>query len=258
MNEEELIKYYNKFNEDKRLNTKHGMVEYLTAMKYIHKCLDNFNNPSIIDIGAGTGRYSIALSNEGYDVTAVELVKHNLRVLESKNSNVKAYLGNAINLSKFKDDSFDIVLLFGPLYHLINEEDKVKALEEAKRILKPNGYILISYCMNEYAVITYAFKENNIKDCILNNMLDENYHCLAKDNDLYSMVRLEDINRLNDKVSLKRIKIVAQDGATEYMKDIINKMDDETFKIYLDYHFSTCERLELLGSSRHILDILKK
>lgn len=258
MNENELINYYNKFNEDKRLTTKHGKVEYLTAMKYIHEYLKEYDNPSIIDIGAGTGAYSISLANEGYNVTAVELVKHNLRVIEKNSSKVKAYQGNALDLSRFNDNNFDITILFGPMYHLISMDDKIKALNEAKRITKENGLIFISYCMNEYALLTYGFKENNIIECIKNNTVDNSYHITPKDNDLYSMVRLEDINYLKDQTNLKRIRIIAQDGPSEYMKDIINKMDDEVFKYYLDYHYKTCERIELLGASRHILDILKK
>ncbi|MEG0266446.1 MAG: SAM-dependent methyltransferase, partial [Bacilli bacterium] len=69
MNEEELIKYYNKFNEDKRLNTKHGQLEFITAMKYIEEVIKNIKTPKILDIGAGTGKYSLSLANMGYDVT---------------------------------------------------------------------------------------------------------------------------------------------------------------------------------------------
>ena len=258
MNEENLINYYNKFNEDKRLTHRHGIVEYETTMKYIKKYLNKMNNPKIIDIGAGTGKYSVALANEGYDVTAVELVKHNLMTLKAKNSTVKAYLGNAINLAKFKDNSFDMVLLFGPLYHLISKEDKLKALMEAKRIVKEDGLILVSYYMNEYAIITHGFKDNNILDAIKNKEVDDTFHVTPKQTDLYSMVRLEDIDELNKLSNLKRIKILAQDGPSDYIRPIINKMDDETFKTYMNYHFSTCERKELLGASSHVLDILKK
>lgn len=258
MNEENLITYYNKFNEDKRLTHRHGIIEFNTTIKYIDKILKNMNNPKIIDVGAGCGKYSIYLSDKGYDVTAIELVKHNLMTLKSKNKNVKAYQGNALNLSKFKDNSFDMVLLFGPLYHLINMEDKLKALMEAKRIVKEGGYILISYYMNEYAIIKHGFMENNITSAIKNGDVDKTFHITPKETDLYSMVRIKDINYLKCKANLKRVKIISQDGPSDYIRPVINKMDDETFKLYFKYHLKTCEMKELLGASSHVLDILKK
>ena len=87
----ELEEYYNKFNEEKRLLSRHGQVEFRTSMKYIHQCIEALDRKpedvKILDIGAGTGRYSVTLAEEGYDVTAVELVKYNLGILKSKNSN---------------------------------------------------------------------------------------------------------------------------------------------------------------------------
>ena len=85
-----LENYYGKFCEDKRL----------LSMKYIHKYLKPEDR--ILDIGAGTGRYSVALSNEGYQVDAIELVKYNLGVLKAKKSNVKAYQGTALDLSRYQ------------------------------------------------------------------------------------------------------------------------------------------------------------
>lgn len=258
MNEQELIKYYNKFNEEKRLNTRHGQVEFLTSIKYINHYLKEFKNPNIIDIGAGAGKYSEYLANKGYDVTAVELIKHNVRKIEALNLNIKVIQANAINLKKIKDESYDITLLFGPMYHLITKEEKISALNEAKRITKKGGIIMVAYCMNDYAIITHGFKDNNIISCIKNGELDENFHCTPEKSDLYSMVRLEDIDELNNVVSLKRIKIISPDGPANYMRSTLNKMDDETFKIFLDYHFKTCERLDLIGAAYHTLDILRK
>ena len=157
-----LDEYYNKFNEDKRLTRRHGIVEYTTSMKYIHEFIPADKKIKIIDIGAGTGKYSIALSLEGHDVTAIEPAAPNLGKLKAKKSNVKAYQGNALDLKKFTENAHDITLLFGPMYHLISHEDKIKALLEAKRVTKPGGYLFVAYCMNEYSVLTYGFKEHHI------------------------------------------------------------------------------------------------
>lgn len=254
----ELEKYYNKFCEDKRLTRKYAQVEFLTSMKYIHEYLENNKNSKILDVGAGTGRYSVQLANEGYDVAAIELVKHNLGILKSKGSTVKAYQGTALDLSRFSENTFDMTLVFGPMYHLYTLEDKVQALKEAERVTKTGGVILVAYCMNEYSVLTYGFKENNIRTSIENGKLSEDFHVISEPEDLYDYVRIEDINKINEQVNLKRIKLIAADGPANYMRSVLNSMDEETFQIFLDYHFSTCERSDLLGASGHTLDILRK
>lgn len=255
----ELEKYYNKFCEDKRLTRRHGQVEYITSMKYIHEYLKDNKLMKILDVGAGTGRYSVQLANEGYDVTAIELVKHNLGVLKSKGSTVKAMQGTALDLSRFSENTFDMTLVFGPMYHLFKFEDKVKALQEAKRVTKVNGVILVAYCMNEYSVLTYGFKENNVLESIKNGKLDEKFHVISEPEDLYDYVRIEDINRVNEAAAgLQRVKLIAADGPANYMRPILKAMDEDTFKTFVNYHLSTCERPELLGASAHTLDILRK
>ena len=87
------------------------------------------------------------------------------------------------------------------------------------------------------------------------------YHLLANGNsidDLYSYIRLDTINQLNEDVGLERIQIIAADGPSDYMRPILNKMDDETFELFIKYHLATCERQELIGASSHTIDILKK
>ena len=210
----------------------------------------------ILDIGAGTGRYSVALANDGYDVTAVELVKYNLGILKSKNSTVKAYQGNAVKLKRFENDSFDLALLFGPKYHLHTKEDQLKALSEAKRVTKKDGVILVAYCMNEYSVLTYGFKENHIKESLAEGKLSEDFQVLSKEEDLYRYMRLEDINALNEEMGVTRIKIISPDGPSDFMRPTLNAMDEETFKIFVEYHLSVCERADLIGAGSHTLDIL--
>lgn len=260
----ELELYYNKFNEEKRLDSRHGQVEFITSMKYLHKYLYELEQTmpkseiKILDVGAATGRYSVPLAEEGYDVTAVELVKHNLARLKAKGSAVKAYQGNAMKLKRFEDNTFDVVLVFGPMYHLHEKEEKIKALSEAKRVVKPGGKILVAYIMNEYSVITYAIKERHIKEGVQTGMLDEAFHCTKKANELYSFVRTEDIAELNAEVGLQRLEIIAADGAANYIRPYLNALDEEEFQYFIQYHLATCERSDLLGASGHLVDILQK
>ncbi|MDD2979375.1 MAG: class I SAM-dependent methyltransferase [Hespellia sp.] len=258
---DEIKQYYNKFNEEKRLNSRHGQVEYRISMKYIHEYL-KLDKPKeeihILDIGAGTGRYSVALANEGYDVMAVELVKYNLGILKSKGSTVKAIQGNALNLSKLPDEQFDVTLLFGPMYHLFTYEDKKKALEEAKRVTKSGGVILVAYCMNEYGVITYAFKERHIGECMAENRLSEDFHTLSEEKNIYDYVRVEDMDRLNEAVGLQRIKILSPDGPANYMRPFLNQLTDEEFEWFIQYQTAVCERADLIGAGAHAVDILRK
>ena len=248
---EKLSNYYNKFNEDKRLDSRHGQVEFLTSMKYIHEYIDK--NDRIIDIGAGSGRYCIALKDEGYDVTAVEYVRPNIGKIKAKNKDIKVIEASAIDLSMFEDDEFDVGIMFGPMYHLYSNEDKLKALKEAKRICKK--YIFVTYIMNEYSVIEYAFMENNYKN--VKDKLDATYRIDDPDN-LFFQVRIEDIDKLNEMADLKLIRRFASDGPSDYIRHTLNEMDDETFNAFIDFHQSTCERKELLGASSHIVDILSR
>lgn len=272
-----LEKYYNKFKEEHRLSTRHGTVEFTVSMKYIRGFLGEIENLNrsdgnanhdgasrrgeikVLDIGAGTGRYSVALSREGYDVTAVELVQHNLDILRSKHENVKTWQGNALDLHFLPDATFDLTLLFGPMYHLHTKAEKLRALEEAKRVTKKGGFILVAYVMNEYAVLTYCFREGKIGEVLKNGGLSKNFHTLTSaDKDLYSYTRLEDMDNLNEKAGLRRVKIFAPDGAADYMRRELNALGEEDFRSFIDYQLSVCERPELLGASSHTVDVLVK
>lgn len=262
-----LEQYYNKFNEEKRLDSRHGQMEFRVTMKYIHQALDTLmaergygdrSELKILDIGAGTGRYSVPLCEEGYSVTAVELVKHNLGLLKSKNSNVVAMQGNALNLKKHPEGTYDLTLLFGPMYHLLTTEERVKALSEAKRVTKSGGYILVAYVMNEYAFVAYAIQENRIGECMEKGMLSEDFHTVPVEESLYAFARIEDINMYNEQVGLSREKIISPDGPVNYIRPFVNKLSAEDFEILVKYQMATCERMDIIGAGAHTVDILRK
>ena len=256
-----LEDYYNHYDEEGRLLSRHGQVEYLTTMKYIRECLSGMTDPAILEIGAGTGRYSVTLAKQGHRVTAVELIPRNLEILKSKldgTERITPILGNALDLSVLPDASFSVTLVLGPMYHLYTREEKLQALSEAVRVTKPGGYLLVAYCMNEPTIISYVFGKNKLREVTDRHMLTSDWHCISEPKDLFEMVRTEEIAALDAEVPVQRIKLVAVDGAANYMRPVMDAMDDETFGRWMDYHFTTCERQDLIGASHHTLDILQK
>ena len=239
-------------------------------MKYIHIYLDEAakrlggsgtdcrSQIRLLDIGAGTGRYSVVLAEEGYDVTAVELVRYNLGVLKKKASSVKAMQGNALNLKKLESASYDVTLLFGPMYHLFGFEQKLRALSEARRVTKPNGVILVAYCMNEYSVITYGFKERNVLSCMAEERFTEDFKTISSPDKLYDYMRIEDIDALNEAAGLRRIKILSPDGPANYIRPFLNQLTDEEFELFVRYQMAVCERADLIGAGAHTVDILRR
>ncbi len=255
MNEENLINYYNKFNEDKRLKTRHGEVEFFVVTNYINKYLNK--NDKIIDIGAGTGIYSKYYFNKGYYVCAVELVKHNIREIE-KVDGIKCLNLNATNLNGISDNTYDITLLFGPLYHLLTNEEKEKALSEALRVTKKGGIIFECFTLKDFAILKHGFIDNNIKDDLKKNNIDKDFNNVKDEDNLYSFVDLDYIKKLNNKLGLQILEIVSEEGPTEYMRKIINNMDSETFDMFKNYVLKISNKKEMIGLSRHALIITKK
>lgn len=250
-----IEQHYNKHPEDLRLQRRHGIVEFETTMYHLHRFLkpESF----ILDIGAGTGRYTSALMAEGFEVKAVELVKRNIDVFLKREPKADVVKGDARNMPFLPHDTADITLLLGPLYHLIGDEEKAKALAEAKRVTKPGGLIFVAYLMNEYSILSYCFDEERIEDLMEKGVVDDNFHICAQKDELYDYIRLEDINRLNEKVGLERVTIFSPDGAADYMRTRLNRMSEKTFARFIDYQKCISERMDLIGAGSHTVDVVR-
>lgn len=249
-----IEKHYNKHPEDLRLLRRHGIVEFETTMHHLHR----FLKPSqqIYDIGAGTGRYSSALMAEGYSVKAVELVKHNIDVFLKREPTADVVQGDARDMSFIPDGAADVTLLLGPLYHLIGDTEKLKALNEARRITKPGGLIFVAYLMNEYSILSYCFDEDRIGGLIENGFVDKDFHVQTPEGELYDYVRIDDVNRLNEMAGLRRVTVFSPDGAADYMRTQLNRMSDDTFARFIEYQKCISERQDLIGAGSHIVDVV--
>ncbi len=255
-----LTEYYSNYDEDSRLASRHGSVEYLTTMRYIDKYLKP--GMRILEIGAGTGRYSHELARRGYRIDAVELVQHNIDIFRSNTQSgecVSIRQGNAKDLRFFADNTFDITLLLGPMYHLFTVKDQQQALSEAIRVTKRGGVVFAAYCGNEATLIQYCFKRGMLREERYQKLIDPvTFKASSDPSELFELYRREDIDALMKDFSVKRLHFVGTDMATNYMRAEIDEMDDDFFAMYLRYHFATCERTDLVGASHHFLDIFRK
>ena len=257
-----LNEFYSSYDEDSRLLQRHGSVEFLTTMRYIEKYIKPGDR--VIEIGAGTGRYSHALARQGYTVDAVELIGHNIEVFRKNtlpSENITITQGNALDLSSFQDSKYDITLLLGPLYHLYSIEDKRQALREAIRVTKPGGIVFAAYVISDGCLLDEGFNRGNINvaEYIEKGLLHaKTFAAKSEPEDLFELVRKEDIDELMSVFPTTRLHYVASDGCALFMREAIDRMDDETFELYLQYHFATCERSDLAGVTSHSIDIFRK
>lgn len=257
---EYLTAFYADGDEDSRLLSRAGTVEFTTTMHFIEKYLHP--GARIIEIGAGTGRYSHALAQMGYAVDAVELMDSNIEIFKKHTQPGEAVTvtqGNALDLSAFAGERYDITLLLGPMYHLYTEEDKLQALREAIRVTKRGGVIFAAYCMSDASILQYGFLRGNIHTLMERNMLDPvTFKAFSTPQDIFELHRKADIDALRAHFPVTQLHFVAADGFAHYMRGTVENMDDDTFTLYLKYHLATCELPELTGYSNHTLDIFRR
>lgn len=247
-------------DEDVRLRGRRGMVEFLTTMRYIERYLKR--GDKVFEIGAGTGRYSHALAQRGYTVDAVELLEHNIEVFQQNTlpgEPVTVRQGNALDLSGFGDNTYDLTLLLGPMYHLFTVDDQRRALTEAIRVTRPGGVVFAAYCGSDATAIQYCFIRGMFKEPHYRALADPVTFKLHSDPaEVFALHRREDIDGLMGGLPVERLHFVGTDMATGYMRDTIDQMDDELYELYLQYHFAICERSDLVGASNHFLDVFRK
>lgn len=255
-----LTEFYSNYDEEGRLLSRHGQVEYLTTMRYIEKYLRS--GMKILEIGAATGRYSHTLARKGYRVEAVELIQHNIDIFEAltqPGEDVTIRQGNAKDLCFFEEESFDMTLLLGPMYHLFAVEEQLQALSEAIRVTKTGGIIMAAYCGNDATLVQFCFGRGMLKEQRYRELVDfDTFKASSDPAELFQLYRIEDIDALMAHFAAERLHFVGTDMATNYMRPVVDEMDDAFFDLFLQYHFTICERQDMVGVSHHFLDIFRK
>lgn len=252
---EQIQKTYEVFHEDTRLNrSKAARVEFLTNTRYIERYLKP--GAKILDVGAGAGEYSLHFARKGYEVSALELTDSNIKAFRSKmtpEDRIDLVQGNAVDLSRYADDSFDAVLLFGPLYHLHKNEDAQKCIAEAKRVCKKDGKIFFAFISNDMVILTeFSYRPDYF------TAGDYDKETFKLEDFPFVFHTVDGCRKMLRDGGIHVLHEVASDGVSELLEEKINAMDDEDYAQYLRYHFYICEKPEFLGMTNHLLFVGEK
>ena len=250
--------YTSDCNEDERLLSRHGNVEFLTTTKYLDELLKK--EDKILEVGCATGRYALHYADLGYDVTGIDFVQANIDVLKSKikpGMKIRAEQGDAIDLTRFDDNTFDKTLVLGPLYHLYTEEDIDKAIKEAIRVTKPNGYLALAYLTHDSIMVDWALKDHHLIDGYPKDF-DDDFKMTATPEGVFRAFYVDEFNDIMKRYPVEEYKTIATDGMAHHMKKELGDLTDEEFEVWMNYHLKTCERKDLIGWSNHVLYIGRK
>src|ERR1017187_4299154 len=139
MTDPHIVRYYQEFDEHSRLRGGHGELEFVRSMDLLGRHLPPAP-ARVLDIGGATGPYSEALAGRGYEMHLVDPMENHVEAARTRPGIASASVGDAREL-QWPDAFADAVLLMGPLYHLVEAAGRLRALREARRVLKPGGMI---------------------------------------------------------------------------------------------------------------------
>ncbi len=247
-----------------RLKVRHPYEKYITT-----HMMDRYiiREDRILDIGGGPGHYSIHYARLEHAVTLLDLSDENVRFAKKKarqyGVKIRALQGNAMDLSEIEDNSFDIVFLMGPLYHLMSEKSRICAIREAIRVLKPGGYLFCSFILMFGGVI-YGLRE--LQDTILLPKEQELFDVAAQDKSLsfeaftYAyMTTVRDAKALMAGFpDLKTETVFGQESILSPYKNVLSKSPKRIRQAWYDYAIRFCEKEEYLTHTEHLMIVSSK
>ena len=266
----EVLSYYDAFDEEGRLARGAGLLEFVRMQELIRRF-----TPSpprvVLDVGGGPGRYSCWLARSGYEVHLVDPVaKHIKQAREASASQPEHPLasvvqGDARSLNH-GDGSADAVLLMGPLYHLPLRDDRLMALREARRVLKPGG-VLFAKAINRFASPLNGLTKGLIDDPdflpILRRDLQEGQHRSEPDTTAYFTTaffhRPEELEAEIHEVGFDQRSVLSVEGPGEVAINLEERMSDPTKRAQLlDLIRSVEQEKTLMGVSSHFVVVATK
>jgi S-adenosylmethionine-dependent methyltransferase len=262
----DIVEYYNKDPQKEHQRLEEHQLEYDLTWRFLDEHLPPHGK--ILEIGAATGRYTLGLLERGYAVTGVDLSTECLKACQSNltkaglQEKAQLILGDARDLSGVPHRNFDAVLLMGPLYHLVEENDRLIALKEAFNRLRLGGVIFSAF-ISRYGIWGDLLK--NIPEWI--DFQEEVRSVLTKGRDHDDWPRggfrayfaeVSEIAPLHESIGFKTIKVVGVEPCISADDESYNKLEGQRRKLFLDLFYEISAEPSIVGASRHLMYIGRK
>lgn len=267
---EDVSNHYDLGLEANRLEVGQGLIDRERSRELLKRFLPPV--PAVVlDIGGGTGVHACWLSEIGYEVHLIDIVP--LHVELARNASMKqshaplasAEVGDACSLA-WNDSSIDAAMMFGPLYHLTDKRDRLIALSEAYRVLKPGG-IVLAVGISRFASTLDGLSSGFLKDPkfaeIVFKDLESGHHHNPTDNPEYFMETFfhhpDELQGELSEAGFEVTGIYGVEGPSWLASNLDGWLEDQTLRETL---LSIARKLEteksLLGISAHLIAVGKK
>lgn len=262
----DIAAYYDRNPDMEHRRLEEHQLEYDLTLRFLYEYLPD--QGSILEVGAATGRYTLALAERGYSITAVdlsaELIKNNQQIISESGLGefVEYRVADARDLSNITMRDYDGVLLMGPLYHLIDEGDRKRSLTQAHQHLKTGGVIFSAF-ISRYGIMGDLMK--NFSDWIENQKEVETVLSLGRDPDDYPkggfrayFAEVSEIKSLHEALGFETMALVGVEPAISADDESYNKLEGTQRQLWLDLLYKMSREESLIGASRHLLYIGRK
>jgi SAM-dependent methyltransferase len=242
-------------------------VEFEITMRYFKRYLPNTG--AILDIGCGAGTYAIPLAKAGYDVSAVDLTPALVQMCnefaerEAVSSSIETHVADARDLSFLPDCAFDAVAVMGPLYHLIDRDDRQTAIREALSKIKP-GAPFFSAHVSRIGMLPHVatrvpewIEDHDSVASILSFGHDGGTH--PRDGGFRGyFTTIDELPPLHEELGLETIAIAASDPACLSLDTRLRDLSENQKRLWLDVLFKYSTEPSFRGAWPHLLYIGRK
>ena len=238
-------------------------MEFYINLRYIKEHLPG-KNLRILDLGGGVGRYSVELTKAGHEVTLIDLAEKNLEEAHRlcREEEVHIYrmeLGNALDLSSIKDDSFDVVLAMGPFYHIKDEVLRIQCINEIKRVLVNDGTLFTAHLSKcafyKYIVMDMPEKIDEFYENI-EHVIDTGIKKYSDGDNFTDNTYCENVEDILEFMSSNGFsdgQVIASEGLVDHIEDKLQELEDGKFEKIAELNYRFCKDKHIVNAASHLL-----